>query len=105
MDWSGLVVGPCMTVFGESIVYTPAGGSPITITAVFTDGYMPVMAGFEPAEITSRPVLGVQVSQMPLGWTADEAQGDTFVARGRTYIVKAGKADSFGGARLEANLQ
>jgi hypothetical protein len=47
-------------------------------------------------------VLGVRLSQFPAGYDPRNAQGDTFVVRGVTYVVKDGRPDSHGGAHLEA---
>lgn len=104
VDWNGLVIGPLMEVFGEPVTYTPAGGSPISLTAVFDEAYTPVQLVADPSVMSVMPVLGVQLSQMPVGYDPENAQGDQFTVRGHTYVVKAGKPDSHGAARLEANL-
>jgi hypothetical protein len=103
IDWDGLVVGPLMDVFGEPVTYTPAYGSPLSITAIFDEAYTPAGIG-ELQLISARPVLGVRLSDFPADFDPENAQGDEFTVRGRVYVVKAGKADSHGGARLEANL-
>lgn len=103
IDWNGLVLGPLMDVFGEPVTYTPAGGSPLSITAIFDEAYTPVQLVADPEVNAVMPVLGVQLSQFPAGFDPRNAQGDTFIARGKSYVVKNGKPDSHGGARLEAN--
>lgn len=104
VDWDGLVLGPLMEVFGEPVSYTLAGGPTLAITAVFDEAYTPVQLIGDPDVTSAHPVLGVRASEFPANWDAKNAQGDTFVVRGRTYVVRTGKPDSHGGARLDANL-
>lgn len=111
IDWDALVGRPLVGVFGVPVLYQPAAGSPIAaggafqIDGVFDKAYTPVDTGADPSAISTRPVLGVQLSQFPVGFDPERAQGDRFtiIATGLTYIVKAGKPDSHGAARLEAN--
>ena len=113
VDWDGLVLGPCMATFGDTVTYTPAAGQPVQITGVFDEEYLevtPMGAGpFSSTELLSlgapggitsaRPVLGVQLSQFQV----PPVQGDTLVVRGDSYIVKEVQPDGHGGAKLLLN--
>lgn len=114
IDWSRLVVGPCMGIFGEPVTYFPGlrspiytGGPPLPITAIFTDAYASAGALAEPGVNTDLPMIGVQLSQFPATFEPDRAQGDMFRLErtGQTFIVKSGQPDGRGGAKLLANLQ
>lgn len=107
VDWDTLVHGPLMRVFGESapIPYTRRGGATLTVTAIFDEASNSVRLLDDPDVNEVRPVLGIQLSQFPTGYDPRNAKGDTFVARGVTYVVKDGKPDSHGWALLEATRQ
>lgn len=98
-------IGDLIKIFGEPVSYVPTDAPAIQITAVFDEAYAPVQFA-DGDVISARPVLGVQLSQFPAGYDPEAAQGDRFTVlrTGLTYVVKAGKTDSHGGARLEANL-
>lgn len=112
IDWDALVIGPTVGVFGQPVTYIPGAGSPVfdegpfDITAVFDEGYSPADQFSDPSVSTSQPRLGIRLSEFPDGYEAETAQGDTFLVQrtGKTYIVKLGMADGYGGARLDANL-
>jgi hypothetical protein len=106
IDWDSLVLGPLMEVFGETtqVQYTRVQlGQTFSVDGIFDEAYTPGGQG-ELQLMSARPVLGVRLSQFPADYDPEDAQGDEFIVRGRTYVVKAGKPDSHGGARLEANL-
>lgn len=106
IDWDGAVLGPLNAVFGEPVTYTPRVGAPFPITGVFDEAYMPVTLVADPPVMSARPVLGVRLSEFPAGFDPEAAQGDhlTITRTGDTFVVKAGKNDSHGHARLELNL-
>jgi hypothetical protein len=106
VDWDVLVLGPLNGVYGEPVTYTPVAGAPFDISGVFDEAYAAVDLGAEPSVISARPVLGVRLSECPSGYDPENAQGDHFTVQrtGVTYVVKAGKTDGHGHARLEANL-
>ena len=101
-----LVVGPVVGTFGQPVDYTPAGGSTVRITAVFTEAYVSIDPMGPPGVSSVGPRLGVQVSQLAAGWDPINAQGDTFtvVLTGKTYVVRQGMPDGKGRANLDANL-
>lgn len=108
VDWDSLVIGPLMEAFGDPITYTPAAGVAFQITGVFDNEYLDLNAiGSEidrvgmPGNITtSRPVLGVQISQFSLVPT----QGDKItLLSGASYTVMEVRQDGHGWAKLLLN--
>ena len=93
-----------MSVFGESaaIQYTVIGGASFGVDGIFDEGARPVHLVADPDVNEIAPTLGIRLAQFPTGYDPRNAKGDTFVARGRTYVVKDGKPDSHGWAILEA---
>lgn len=111
IDWDVLVIGPCMTAFGEAVAYVGTAGA-CTITGIFDEAYVEIAPlgrgdGFaesqgwgSPGAITTEsPVLGVQLSQFP----SPPAQGDTATIRGHGYVVKDVRLDGRGAAKLLLN--
>jgi hypothetical protein len=114
IDFDALVLGPCMTVFGQPVTYYGAR-SYFAITGVFDEAYLPVdpfdegrgsssafggMGGIT----TVMPILGVQLSQFP--FDSQPQQGDRLVicTTNATYFVKEVRVDSHGGAKLVLSL-
>lgn len=114
VDWSSVVLGPVVGVFGETCLYIIDNDS-FTITGVFDEAYIEVTPlgrggmvdteGFalgSPGSITgARPVLGVQLSQFQ-PWQQPQ-QGHAIQIRGAMYYVKEVQTDSHGGAKLLLN--
>lgn len=116
VDWDGLVVGPCVTIFGDEVRYV-TGEASFDIVGVFDEAYLeltPLGRGgmasesFDlgaPGSITTEmPVLGVQLSQFRVPPT----QGDVLRIQsgphaGGTYEVKEVRTDGHGGAKLLLN--
>lgn len=105
IDWNGLVLGPVMGIFGQGVSYTTVAGQTVSlIDGVFDQGTVVVDVPGQPGILSSMPLLGARMSQMPIGWDPEKAQGDMFtLANGASYEVKAAKADSHGFVRIEAN--
>jgi hypothetical protein len=104
IDWDSLVLKPCMQVFGEPATYNPASGGSLPVAVVFDDAYMGVEAGGM-VVVTSTPLVGIRLSEFPAGFDPEAAQGDrlTITRTGHTYVVKEGRDDSHGWARLDLN--
>jgi len=104
LDWDALVHGPVMQAFGEGapIQYTISGGATLSVDGVFDEGARAVRVVMEPEVNEVAPVLGIRLAQFPADFDPRNAKGDTFVARGITYVVTDGKPDSHGWAILEA---
>lgn len=116
VDWNRLVVGPTVTIFGDQVSYLQ-GERAFVITGVFDEEYLeitPLGRGGEdmetfafgaPGAISSqRPVLGVQLSQLPVY----PCQGDTFLMitglhAGERFEVKEVRPDGHGHATLLLN--
>lgn len=104
VDWDELLHAPLMGVFGESalVQYSIAGGAPFGVDGIFDEGARPVHLVTDPDVNEIVPTLGIRLAQFPAGFEPRNSKGDTFVARGVTYVVKDGKPDSHGWAILEA---
>ncbi len=102
IDWAALVVAPCVSTFGEPVIYKPAIGAPFPINGVFDNAYKESTMSEYGTEIhTYFPQLGVKLSDFP----TPPAQGDqlTILSTGKTYAVRDPQPDSHGGARLVLN--
>lgn len=100
IDWDEEVIGPLIGVFGEMIQYTPAGGSPVSVTGIFDDAFAKEVL-FDDAttgvtEVSA--VLGVQVSQFP----SPPAQNDQLqvIRTGSRFVVREVRVDGHGAAKL-----
>ena len=106
IDWSGLVLAPCVGIFGEPILYSPAMGSAFPLSGVFDEAYRPIdplaIEGMLPSHVTTEhAALGVNLADFP----ADPQQGDLLTARGVQYYVQEVQVDGHGGAKLVLNVQ
>ena len=109
IDWEQ-VLGPCMKAFGEPVTFRHMpDGTEEQLQAVFDAGYLelePMGRGGPGVESmafglaggisTSRPMLGVQLSQFQV----PPQQDDQAIIRGHLYIVREVQADSHGAAKL-----
>lgn len=104
IDWGSLVLAPCHGVFSEQATYTRQSGESFDITVVFDEPTVGVEVGGMVATDTS-PMVGIQMSEFPVGFDPKDAQGDTLIITrtGQTFTVKRGKGDGHGAARLELN--
>ena len=111
IDLDRLVIGPCIGVFGQPVRYIAlADGISRPITAVFDEEYLaltPLGAGLDdrmgmPSNITSaKPVLGVQLSQLPV--TPQQGDGVVILATGAAFTVVEVQPDGHGAAKLILN--
>ena len=91
-----MVLGACMTTFGEPVVYTPQGGVPIEISGIYDDLYEAVDPSTQAIVTSEQPILGIKNNTLP----QVPRQGDTLTVRGQTYAVKEVQKDGQGGSRL-----
>jgi hypothetical protein len=107
IDWDALLHAPVMGVFGEAarVTYSIAGAPAITVDGIFDEGSTAIDALAQPGVLALQPRLGIRLSQFPPDFEPRNARGDTFVARGRTYVVTKGDPDGKGWAILEAKRQ
>jgi hypothetical protein len=108
VDFDKLVLGPLMdpsTGFGEDWHYTTTLGRTFTLQAVFDEIAHAVIFDHDSAGIsTVKPMLGVQLSQVPPG--IELSQGDTVrrAATRQKYKVTDVNPDGIGHARLPLML-
>lgn len=104
IDWDALVLGPTHSVFAESATYQQGGGEPFGITVVFDEPTVTVEAAGM-GVLSTDPSIGIRLHEFPADFDPNNAQEDTVVLtnRGRHFVVKTGRADSHGGARLKLN--
>lgn len=57
--------------FGEPVIYTPAGGTPVPLQAIWNDGSLTSPLGFDPAADTGKTRLSVRAADLT------PAEGDT----------------------------
>lgn len=111
VDFDALVVGPTMSIFGDSYQYSSPAGT-FQIVGVFNEAYLDIdplgRGGIAseganwggPGTISgSMPVLGVQMRQ----FIVPPAQGDLVLVKGVTYTVREARPDGQGGALLFLN--
>ena len=99
MSWlntCGLVLGNCLTTFGEDIVYTPKGQPAVNMTGIFDDLYESVDPNTNAIITSQQPIVGIKDAD--LGQTP--RQDDQVFVRGILYRVKEVQTDGQGGSRL-----
>ncbi len=97
IDFDALVLGPCMTAFGEPIQFMPLQAPAFTITAVYTDKYQESKFVGGDEVVDTKTMLGCQASQFP----ADlPVVGDQFLIRGRLWQTLEVIEDGHGHIRL-----
>ena len=100
IDFEKLVLGPCLTTFGEAVTYRPLvsspGAAPFAITGIF-DAEHDLVEEFEGIDhSTQGPVLAVRLSDFP----APPEQLDQLIVRGQLYQVYDVRPDGQGKADL-----
>lgn len=91
-----LVTSAGVQVFGEAVVYTPAGGSPVSIRGVFSQEAETIDSQTQAPVIVRVPNVALRLadlSQMP-------EQGDGLTVAGTDYTVTEVMQDSIGGCLL-----
>lgn len=96
MDWDALTDGVFRTVtnvFGSTVLYTPSGGSSITIQGVYRDQYLEVdgQSGYTIA--TEQPHISVR----NLDLNFRPRQGDLIQVKSRDFIAKSVQKDGEAG--------
>ncbi|MDA8092346.1 MAG: hypothetical protein M0T84_00275 [Betaproteobacteria bacterium] len=102
IDWDTLVLGAVAAQFGEGVIYAYANGATTPITGVYDEQYAAIDVVGGQASTSSLPVVGVQLSQLPV----PPQQGDTLtiVRTGDIFVVKEVRPDGHGWAKLMLNL-
>lgn len=103
IDWDAHVIAPLMAVFGEPVLYQPAGGTAFAISGVYDEAYHDIQAISDSPEInTTMPVVGVRVADFPNA----PRQGDklVIVRTSEQFTVKDVRPDGHGEAKLLLNF-
>ncbi|QJD91801.1 hypothetical protein HH213_17925 [Duganella dendranthematis] len=101
IDWDALVIGPCVGVFGEPVIFTPVGGDPVEIDLVYDEGNKDVaLAGGTPLN-SSNPIVSGQMSVFPV----EPQTGDRILIKGtgEEFAVSDVDDDGKGGVVLSLN--
>ncbi|MCQ8240523.1 head-tail joining protein [Rhizosaccharibacter radicis] len=106
IDWGGLVLAPCVAIFGEAATHRSADGQDRAVQGIFDSGFLAVdplpVYGFTPAHIsTYTACLGIRLSDFPVA----PEQGDLITVRGVRYWIWDVRPDGKDGAKLMLNEQ
>jgi len=82
--------------FGQAVTYTPSGGSPASVSAVFDAAYQLVTLGLDVEVDAVGPVLGVRLGDL----ASAPARGDGVTVGSTSYTVRSVHPDGQGGAQL-----
>ena len=72
LNWDSLVIGPCQQIFGDDPVLWQSSGTTgwVEISGIYDEGFLALQPiggeedGLTPVHVsTSKPVLGIQLSQ------------------------------------------
>ena len=101
MDWrkaTESVLRICTGALGEAVIYTPSGGSPVTIQGIFDAKYQALVPdGSGGTVVTStRPAVGIKLSDL----AAPPGPLDRVRIRGVDYGIEPPQEDGQGGALL-----
>jgi len=97
-DMANRMLGVAVRTFNEvGVVYTPAGGSPLSLMAVFDDAHLRVDPGTGAPISSTNPIMGIRNSDLP----AAPRKGDTVLVRGVRYRVIEAQPDGVAGSLLE----
>lgn len=104
IDWDSAVLKPCFSTLAEPALYTRQGGQPFAVNVIYDAGYMGVEVSGTTI-ISTDPRVGIRLAEFPVGYDPETAQGDTLsiTRTGEAFVVKDGRKDSHGHARLDLN--
>jgi hypothetical protein len=92
---AGRVFGPVPRIFqsalGETVTYTPQGGSAVSLQGIFTADYYAALEGGELQVASTKPAVSFPVSSVP-----NAAPGDSVTAQGTDYEVAEVQPDGMG---------
>ncbi|MBG95144.1 MAG: hypothetical protein CL793_07820 [Chloroflexi bacterium] len=92
LDLAARVQTASQTVFGESVTFTPAGGSPATVTGVFEaeHAFQEVMG--DTTIETARPVVAFRIASL----SQTPVRGDSITVRSTNYTAIEIQPDGHG---------
>jgi hypothetical protein len=98
IDWDAMVLAPLVGVFGEPVLYTPAGGAPFIVSMVCDEGNKDINLAGGMGVNSSNPVVSGRLAQFSM----PPLQGDTLliVRTGESFKVADVEADGKGGVKL-----
>lgn len=101
IDWDKMLLAPVVGVFGEAVIYTPAGGVPFQFTGVYDEANKDLNLAGGMGVNTSIPIVSGRMAQFP----TPPLQGDQLliVRTGDLFVVKDIDADGHGSVKLELN--
>lgn len=82
--------------FGVAAVWTPLAGGPVTVSGLYDDDFVNLLASGEFGQSGSQPQLLVRASDKP----ANAAHGDTIVIDGDAFFVAEFQPDGTGMVRV-----
>lgn len=93
---AGMTLDACQAAFGENVTFTPAVGSPVQASGIFSGISTEIdsATGF-PVQV-KKPVIGIKLADFPQA----PKQGDRFTVRSVTYKVLRVDEDGEGGAQI-----
>lgn len=77
--------------FGVSAVYTPSGGSPVTISGIFDNEFYEADAGGSVTIAIEQPRFACATSSVPAA-----VEGDTIVISAVSYVIRVVQNDGTG---------
>lgn len=102
INFSALVLGPAMGVFGQPIVFTPTasqpGAAPFTARGIYAVKQVTVRTD-DGIFTDQQPTLGIRIGPAP-DFPVMPEQGDSFVLNGTTWNVFDWQPDGQGGVDL-----
>lgn len=99
IDFSTLVLNPCMNTFADDITYIPAVEPQFAARGVFDEAYEELVVIDGQPVTTRMPVLGIRLSE----YAVAPVQNDQLIIGVKRYIVREVRIDSHGGAKLMLN--
>lgn len=96
-DLTDRALKACRTTFGESVSYTPSGGSPVTVQGIFNAQSVVVEGGLP--VLSKNPTLGIRKADVDTDF--EPSQSDSVVIRTVTYRVADWNDDGEGGVSLQ----
>jgi len=99
LDLDALVLGPCMTAFGEPVRFVGADGLAGGTAGIFNENHVELHFDGDQETRLVRPLLGLRLSTLP----RTPREGDLFVIRGGTWAVREVLADGVGHAKVYLN--
>ena len=96
IDLDKLVLGPCMTTWGQPVTFIPGAGGSIDLTAVFDRTHTETNWQSDPPTVERKPMLGCRLASLG----REPVENEQFLIGGETWAVKAVFADGLGHLKI-----